>query len=957
MTNLSILGFNARSVLALGIVLPLIACGGGNSEVHGAGVGAMESASLPAPVSKPTTPTDPRVAKALATSDSGSVDTETLMSATLNLLQDRVTEHASRLRAVFSPGLVGINWNPTADSVYLTALDAGRNAVLLNSNWRYTGSVTGGGRALAVLGVDPQTGARYAAFGGNPLAVRGNAAMDGVLRNTLTWLTGRSNLNALKVVMAHLPCGSVPSFAHEAPTRSWLMAEVSNVKINGVNGHAAVDDSCDGDRLGACLSDANLLVVGAQEGPDSGSSTYDGAQFMNAVKAAQARGIPVLYLHHRDGVGDLSTRLLDHFGLGFESNKSTQEGMKTFDPAGATGGTALTDLQALLGRLQSGTFSTTWSGCETIVGRVDCANDTALQTEFLATASAIRSALRTLDAKGVDLFDQPGFVIERHLVLLGDTYRRGVTYPMDKDGNRGVFFRALFSDMTAYNNRRVNATALNQGTFAPAIDATTPTISRTVSTTAPETRTLEYMTGLYVLPGRTVTIQRTDTAPATVKLRINMLRNTTRLYNPNRYDRPTMLGSPLMPLAAGQTVRLTSPFGGPLYLSVDPSPGAPQVTVTVDGVITHPVLRNMRDAAEAAVFKAEVASTPTNWVGITTDFLTLHSTLTHMRTTLASHGQDVTLLADRTWTYMIKDSYELAGFNSAAGVLSLPQTVTNFCTAAGWDCNGTQHRRDLMQHVIADSSALCGAACAGNPYDQNDEFQPLGWTESHELGHNLQRQRMSIYGRAGEVSNLIFPIHKWMAFNQANPQLTERRARPEDTAMAFAVIKDSLQPGASPTHMFDTIWSNTELYANISERLVFYRQLVEFARHYNANFVDGWELYTLIYLLDRNFSAAGPGWASARSSLGFGTYNTYPSSINPNDFMLIATSRIIGRDMRAVWNLYGITFSAAAAAQVAAYSLPSAEPMMFPMPHLSSYGSAIGTPIRMTPTATYPAGF
>jgi hypothetical protein len=590
------------------------------------------------------------------------------------------------------------------------------------------------------------------------------------------------------------------------------------------------------------------------------------------------------------------------------------------------------------------------------LGKVLCDADTALQTEFNTPAKAMRAALRALDAKSVDLFAQPGYTLEKHLVLLGDTYRRDVRYPMAKETAGAAIFRAHFSDMTAYIHRRHSATAAHQGSFAPAIPATTPAIARTVSTTAPATGTREFMTGLYVMPGRTVTLTRSDASTAGVTLGINLLRDTTRLYN--SYDRPTMLASPRVALTKDQTVTVTSPFGGPLYLFVSAASGAPTVSVAVDGVITHPVLRDMNDAAQVAAFQAELDSTPTNWIGIATDFLTIHSTLPHMRTTLAAHGGNMALLADRLSTYMVQDTYELAGFNSASGRFSLPASVIAFCTSAGWDCTGTQHRRDVMQHVIADTVAACGSGCSGNPYDQNSAVEPLGWLETHEIGHNLQRARLKIYGGiSGEVSNNIFPLHKQMAFNRATSPASPMTARSGSTATVFNLLKASLQSGASATHVFDSMWSDTAYAANNSQRLNFYRQLVEYARHYNASFSDGWELYTLMHLLDRNLGASEATWASARDGLGLGTYASFPSGMDGNDFMLIAASRIIGRDMRPVWALWGVTTSAAAQAQVAAYGYPAAEPLLFPMKQLNAFGSGVGAPISMTATAAYPAGY
>jgi immunomodulating metalloprotease len=964
---------HALALLNLSALLVLSACGGGGEPAPAGSTTSTTTSTTTAPAtpsappsntvtppgSTPTAPAVSPMAAALVSGDAKALDSATALNSTLNLLQTQLTAEAATRNAVFGNGAVtGIDWNPGQESMTLRPLDQSRNHVLLVGNWRYKGTAAPAGRVLAVTGTDPQTGARYAAFGSNPLALRGNAAMDTAMKNTLAWLTGRSDLSGLKVVTSHLPGTATTWFKHEVPTRAWLAAQLPGVTINGVAGDPKVDDTCDGSRLDACLQGAHLLVIGSQEAPNSGTSTYSAQAVMAAVKAAQSRGVAVLFLNHYWQASDLANQIVGHMGLGINTNYWEQEGLMGFNPSSLAANSSLTSVQALLQRLSTGNFSTTWSGCVNNVGKVNCSADTALQTEFEEPATALRTALRALDAKGVALFDQAGYALEKHLVLLGDTYRPGITYPMDKAGDKGTYFRALFSDMTAYINRRYSTTAANQGSFAPAIAADTPTTRRLVSTAAPVIGKLEYMTGLYVMPGRTVTVQRTDGSAVAVTVGINMLRDTTRVYNTNGYDRPSLLASPRVALSNGQTLTITSPFGGPLYLFVDTASAASSVTVQVDGVTTHPMLRNMRDAAEVAAFKAELASTPTNWVGISTEFLTVHSNVKHMRSTLANHAGDMNLLADRIWTYMVKDTYELAGFNSASGVFNLPATVSAFCSAAGWDCSGTQHRREVMQHVIADTVAACGAGCSGNPYDQNWALEPMGWGETHEIGHNLQRGRLNIYGgQSGEVSNNIFPMHKQMAFNRSTNPAQPMQARSASTVDVFNILKASLQPGASATHVKDAIWTDTSYAANNSQRLNFYRQLVEYARHYNPTFSDGWELYTLMYLLERNFAASKDTWASTSSALGFGTYASYPSAMDGNDFMLIAASRIIGRDMRPVWDLWNVSYSAAAASQVTAYGYPAAQALLFPMAHLNAFGSGVGAPVLMTPTATYPAGF
>ena len=163
--------------------------------------------------------------------------------------------------------LGSLSWNPSHDSSYWTVLDSSSNQPILPANWRYRGASASGGETLAVTGTHPGTQGRYAAFGGNPLGVPGNAVMDKLMLNTLAWLTRRSSpaeLAGLRVVTAHLPGAETYWFSHETKVRSWLAERVPGVLLNGRRSADQADNLCDGAKLDACLQEADLLVIGRE---------------------------------------------------------------------------------------------------------------------------------------------------------------------------------------------------------------------------------------------------------------------------------------------------------------------------------------------------------------------------------------------------------------------------------------------------------------------------------------------------------------------------------------------------------------------------------------------------------------------------------------------------------------------------------------------------------------------
>jgi immunomodulating metalloprotease len=941
----------------------------------------------PGPVTINPVPKDALV-EALATGNSSGVTADRIITELRAEAAKQIAAEKALNQATFGVKADGtstsatasnINWDLGQDSVYFTPSFNERTAAILTSNWKYLAApvASTSGRVLATAGEFPSSTARYAAFGNNPMAIRGDLAMDQFTKNTINWLAKRSDSTApLKVVVAHLPGTATTWFKHEVPTRQWLAAQFPGSTINGVAATAAVDDSCDGTKLAGCLQNADLLIMGRQQGPNGGTSavtnnypsTYNGDTVLNAVKEAQGRGVPVMYVHHDGDNNDLSSKMFQYFGLTSNDNYFSHEGVKNLSAQSMPTAIKNTALLALLNRFdQTGAFSSTWSGCEKTTGLTSCDNDAAFINEFDQPTEAMKTTLRALDTNGVPLFSQEDYRIEKLQVLLGDKWREAVRYPLVKETSGKDFYKALFADASVYMNRGYSVTSSNQNnSFAPkAIAAETPAFSRLVSTASPQVGKKEYVTGLFVMPGRTVTLTRTDTNANVIKFGVNLLRNTTRVFD--RYDRPSAIASPRVELKAAKPVTITSAHGGPLYLFIDSEASAAQVTVKVDGVITHPVLRDANDSAQVAAFKSELFSTPTNWAVIGTEFLTVHSTVGQFKTTLTNYAEDLPKLAADINNYVVKDTYELAGFNSASGQFTLSPAVIANCNAAGWDCTGLQHRRDVMQHVIVDTVALCGSACSGNPYDQSGPLNPLGWGETHEIGHNLQRDRLKIYdGRSGEVSNNIFPVHKQMVFNRATSPAVPLTRRDTSAELGFNVILTSLQPTARADHAYQAIWFDDSYAANNGLRVSFYRQLVEFARVHKTgatngtNFTDGWELVTLLYLMERNFTNSSTNWSNVAVNMGFGTYTAYPKDISGNDFMLIGTSRIIGMDMRPIFDMWGVTYTTEASAQVAAYSFAPAQKWVFPMNNVNAFGAGVGAPILMTPTtpnSAYPIAF
>ena len=83
----------------------------------------------------------------------------------------------------------------------------------------------------------------------------------------------------------------------------------------------------------------------------------------------------------------------------------------------------------------------------------------------------------------------------------------------------------------------------------------------------------------------------------------------------------------------------------------------------------------------------------------------------------------------------------------------------------------------------------------------------------------------------------------------------------------------------------------------------------------------------MMYLHERLFSDAiadSSKWATMGDDLGFSTYPSAPSDLSGNDFMLISLSFLSQKDQRPFFDMWGITYSTEASAQVDSYGFAPA---------------------------------
>ncbi len=812
--------------------------------------------------------------------------------------------------------LTSIGWTPTHDAALITST-YGTNVGVLRTN---AVSATGYTVKDREIGVAGQSGpGRYLVLGGNPMrtalasapnAATTDAGMHKFLENSMSWLTGRDDLTAapFKVVIAQMDQSYW--FPDEVATRTWLDAHYpGKVSYNAA-------DTCDGAALAGCLAARpDLLIVSQFD--TSGNPTAVAA----AVKAAMAAGTPVMYLHHDGDLKPQGAALLPVFDVAYASdNSSSKLSLSGYNPAAAVGAvpTEIQSVGRMLTHFRNADWNVNLSGCS----GGSCA-DATLQSEFYAGArDYLRSRLNAMDAKAVDLFAGPTNRLDKLLVLLGDAYRREVSYPMDKvTTSQDTFLRAYFADHAVLNTRTVASAQTKLGSFSKPIRADIPTITKDVSAT---TRATDHFTAatVYALPGRPFTVERTDAAGSqSVKVAINSLRSaSTKEFDANSYTRPKYLTSPWVELAPGQKVTLTSPYGGPVQIWLKGSATDVTASLRFAGVGQHPVWSG---SATTTQFAADLAAGDYDWAEFLTPGFQVHSTRANMLQTLANPVTNTPeKLAEVTTANFYQSIFNLAGFTGQS--LSLDSKVSALCADKGWNCTDPAvHGMFGMWHFNSDQ-ATCGYGCSGNPYDAWWAFEPLGWGDAHEVGHGQQRPRMQIDNVTGEVSNNIFPIHTVYSYNATHPTAPVHAGHEPTQAAQFTMLSDAARTADPKAAVHDALWVKGTF-----DRPEFYVQLAWQAQSLPQFGDGGWDLYTGLYLQDRLFGkavASDAAWAAAKDGLGFGSYDRpTAAAISGNDWMLVATSYLTGKDQRPFFDLWGVNYSDKASAQVAAFGYPAAE--------------------------------
>ncbi len=752
---------------------------------------------------------------------------------------------------------------------------------------------------LAVAGQKEMS--RFSVFASNPLYFFDrdeNLDYEPYMKRVFVWLIGgepidMNLMNTNKTV-------ALSFVSDSSAVERWITKSFPNWSLKSCNDKLTLE---------GCYSDADLVLLG-RSGTDS-----DAVAMRSLLPKMLTEAKPILYLHDNWGQNNLSQVVADLFDFSFPYGGNYWAG-------DAASWTDIEEMQSavfnsfgyafidtILTHFQDKDYSFDWTQCTDGKGAFGsqydkCGDVVGLNSEFQKGATKVREMMNGLDGSKKNVFLSTGYRLQKLLALIGDRFRQSVAYPMDKattDDNE--FMKSYYSDHAVYNYRFINPVQKDMGNFSRSDFSHITPHSKTVNLTSKKNFR---STGVYALPGQTMRVTRNDHSAVTTKVFINSLRlEATHEFESNGYKRPKFLQTPSFTIDSGESIELTSPYGGPVHIAFDTNDL--NVSFTFENIGEHAYWANPADDAS---FTQKLDSGDFDWAEVVTSAFEVHSTLDKMRESVAdAKWGTAQALANATKKYMSNYPHVLAGFKGPG--IDVVDEIHDFAI----ENNLTIENLDLVKHMNADQ-ATCGYGCSGNPYDAYWAFSPIGHGDVHELGHGLEKSRFKFEGFEGHAVTNPYSYYTKSKYNETTG------GDPDCQNLPFKEVFEKLQ--ASVNESNSTAYLKTNLWATSdwSKQVLVTIQAMMHTQKM-GKLENGWHLLARLHILERQINWAKGDWENRKASLGFTDYTLDEFNVmRNNDWLLVSFSFVSGLDFRDYLTMMGIEYSQKASDQVASFDYP-----------------------------------
>lgn len=745
--------------------------------------------------------------------------------------------------------------------------------------------------------------------------------------DVLQWMAGTSKeqqhypqfLRAFTWLMTGSGGGSLPATIRYA-SAGYAASSVKNFITRTGKTPAAVDCAV-ADSSNTCWVNADLIVFGG--------SVPASAGLTGLVQKYLAAGKAVIYMHPNWTQSAGGIEVLAAMGMtlgGYPGNY--------YAPAGGVSVSASrTVAQSLAAADKLGALVTSLDLLRQSALSLDVSSDGTPAAPF----KAMLGELAALHGAGVDIFAGDGnYLLHRLLVLWADTQRSAITYGHISRSAALPFLRTYASDAFLWFARgATTAATAGQGDYMPAVAQTLVPGSdwEDIEVTLPQAGGITLI-GRGAVPARGVQVEVLDNAgAASLGIQTSYLRSWGNPLTDaaNTYARPLQPQSFTVPLGKGIRAFVT-PNGGPLMLSYSGATADTVVKLRLKGAVRYAHFDYTRSMSNSDVAQASAALMAGTFGWQTTKVTggEIQQTITFAQKVIGTTAPEA--YANQSIRDGLFMSNHIAnGYNDAG----MTATVSALCGSFAWTCDGSVHKQPLVQHFVG-WIATCGFLCSGNPIDGAAGID-LGWGYAHEMGHNTVQRVMRImpdgtHGCGVECDNNILASATALRV-YALHGLEISSGHPLDHPGLYAAVAASRATGladdALVANMQKRVWTDS---GQDVMRAVHFQLAFQFTR-YRSGLAAPTMPSTLDYfslltkgdrLVARDFSAA------TAAHYGMGRYAT--NSISNHDLLYVLSSKIIGRDMRKLFWMYGIAPSADALGSVADLGLPLAPRSYYALP-------------------------
>ncbi|WP_297572152.1 ImpA family metalloprotease [uncultured Deefgea sp.] len=659
-----------------------------------------------------------------------------------------------------------------------------------------------------------------------------------------------------------------------------------------------------------CWQNADVLVFGA--------GVRDDANLINLVRQYQASGKAIIYMHPNwidSGGGRKVAKAMGMDLGGYPGNYF----------AGAAG-YSVNSNRTIADALQRGDQMGALAKALEQMGTDNLSVDLAADTRSTSAISQIHNEIATLQSSGIDLFAEAPTDLHRLLILWADLYRPTIQYgKINRTTNPAEFLRTYASDSwLAYNRSYTTFASAGQGDFMPVAAQSIPvsqsdelidvTIAQTGGTSA---------IGRASIPGKPVLIEIVDKGSANLSIQTNHVRafgNPLTDSVAEGYKRPRRPQSFAMPLNTTKATVFVSPFGGPLYLNYSGASAGQTVTLKIRGAAKYAHFDFSKPQSDAEINEAVAALKRKDFGWQTAKFVggEIQQTINYANQAMGNIDPKVYIL-DQVKGSLFDSNHLANGYSN----MPMSANVSQLCTKLGWQCDGPIHRAPSVQHFVG-WIAQCGFLCSGNPSDGFAGISGTGWGHAHELGHNTVQRVMTIafngQGCVTECNNNILASAQMMRQFKTLGVDTGHTTNHPTLYQHIKNNRDTNKVGEEKIlDMQKRLWTMADPN---SMRAVHFQLAFLFSK-YRANEAKpsmeaSLDYFTLLTKGDRLVSQA---WdASNKGKYAMGSYADNKTINNP-DLLYVLSSKIIGKDLKNIFAMYGITLTANAINSVAALNL------------------------------------